>query len=58
LHEFLEIIKIHNSNFKINRVDFTQLLMDSKIEDHEELKKKEKVDLAQFRLDREISFEV
>ncbi len=43
---------------KVNRKDFTQLLLDSKIEDHEELKRKEKVDLAQFRLDKEMSFDV
>ena len=32
--------------------------MDAKIEDHDELKKKEKVEFSKFKLDRQMSFDV
>nr|ATW72301.1 cytochrome p450 CYP3045B3 [Brachionus calyciflorus] len=53
IHEIIEKRKKEN----ILRRDFTQLLIESKIDDNETLKTNEKIELSKFRLDREMSFE-
>lgn len=51
-----QVIELRKKEW-IKRKDFTQLLIDSKIEDNENLKKNEKIVLSKFRLDKQMSFE-
>nr|QEV83812.1 cytochrome P450 [Brachionus rotundiformis] len=53
IHQVIELR--HKEN--IRRRDFTQLLMESKIEDNENLKKNEKIVMSKFRLDKQMSLE-
>lgn len=53
IHQIIEKRKKEN----IKRKDFTQLLIDSRIEDNESLKKYEKIEMSKFRLDKQMSFE-
>nr|QVK45581.1 cytochrome P450 [Brachionus paranguensis] len=53
IHQVIEQRKREN----IRRKDFSQLLIDSRIEDGENLKKNEKIVMSKFRLDKQMSFE-
>lgn len=48
----------HRVFLKINKKDFIQLLTEAQIDDKDDLKKKEKIELSKFRLDRQMSSEV